>query len=230
MKLFFLLIPLILFSTVEVILAEEILGGMEQVEASGDAVGFWDEPSKDARKRQHFGIVTEQFYSRYINGYWLVSSKYQIGAYYHDDFTISFASSHNVNIKGSEKLVYGQFYAGNSFYIIAGFGKREVWSDTETYEETESGDKVYEKCRISGEGNIVSVGIGNQWTFKFFTIGGRWYAQERPVTAPQVKDNCTYRTSTEERSVEEEKQEVKKYGFREPNFFIVPIIYIGVQF
>ena len=129
-------------------------------------------------------------------------------------------------------MIYGQFYFGNSFYVLAGYGKREVWSDIETEEKNESGDWVEEKCRITGEANIASIGIGNQWTNGFIVVGGRWAAYEWPVTEPKVEDNCTFRTTIRYKSVDEEKQRVKEDGFTGPIalIFPIPILFIGVQF
>ena len=192
-----------------------------------DMPGVWEESSEEARKRQDFGFTGFKGFETFLNLYWILSEDIQLGGYYLDNFLAYDAHTHDsVNdIFGNERLVYGQYF-WNSFNVMAGIGKRQIWTTMISFKTTErnNSEPDYsppEKCYIRGEANITSLGIGNQWTFGYFVIGIRWWAVVRPIGTPKMENNCE--------KYDHDGEEIGDRG-RTGFAYSLPFAYFGLQF
>ena len=199
---------------------------MTPMEASTDVVDIWNEPSRDARKRQDVGLTGFKSSETFINLYWILSQDIQLGAYYLDNFKVYDPYIHGATntIYGTEYLFYGQYFIGNSFNIMAGVGQRRVWVQLTSDEPS---TKAEDQCTIRGKANIASLGVGNQWTFGYFVVGIRWFALIKAVGRPKMENDCQYNYSSDwEESIEDQEERVQELSLSTSK----PIIFFGVQF
>jgi hypothetical protein len=93
----------------------------------------------------------------------------------------------DVKVKSQSVAVMYKTFLGNSFYVKMGAVGRSI--DYSNYEVPQ--DEKFKGTSIAG-----SVGIGNQWHIKNFTLGADWISFTQPlstnITSEQVYDNTTY--------------------------------------
>lgn len=131
-----------------------------------------------------------------ISFHYNVSSQFQVelgswsGTFDADDLVdaVNTAYLEKFDVNGRLTQVRARYFPGNSFYVVGGLGKRTIDFDLAA---VSGSARIAEK--IKTESTVVSIGIGNIWSFDSgFFIGGEWIALAVPLASSrstEIKSN-----------------------------------------
>lgn len=87
----------------------------------------------------------------------------------------------DISISGSLLELRAQYFIGNSFYVIGGFGQRKIGFDAKLDASAAGGNKIPVSVETTSTG--LSLGVGNHWQWGGFTLGCQWLGYFLPLSS-----------------------------------------------